>query len=71
MTASRILITWLSRKSRRTARYSPGLPATRNIDLSNAPTDGSGGSVWHLRSLSKRIHLRQPAIIALVRPCSH
>ena len=71
MTVSRILITWLSRKSRRTARYSPALPATRNMDASNAPADGSGGSVWHIRSLSGRIHLRQPAIFALVRPCSH
>ena len=71
MTASRVLITWHFRKSRNLARYSRGLPSTRNMDVSGEPVDGPGALAWPIWTFSDRMHRRQLAILPLARPCAH
>jgi len=70
MMASRILITWLSGKSRSFARYSRGLHAIRNMDVATLPAHDSGGLAWHIWTLSGRMQLRQSVPLAPAGPRS-
>ena len=63
MTAVRVLGYWLSRKSRRLARYGRGLSSTRNMDVARRPADDSGAFARHIRAVNERMRRRLSSII--------
>ena len=64
MTAVRVLGYWLSRKSRRLARYGRSLSSTRNMDVARRPADDSGSLVRHIRTFNERRRQRLSSICA-------
>ncbi len=71
MTASRVFITWLSRKSRSLTRCSRGLPATWNMDVAHLLAEDSGALAWHIWTFSDRMHRRPSVLLPLARPRAH